>query len=106
LKKNKKYTKPKYTKVETIEEYLARGGIITVIPPQSSDPNDNSGKRIAKSTAKGMKPLTDLGEGEILYGEKIKKTRKIKKKAPELPQDQVDMLPDSLKHLANRKTDA
>ena len=92
----------KYTKVETIEEFLARGGKIQVIPAQSSDVEEN--KRKVKSTSKQQLALTDLGEGELLYGEKIKKTRKAKKKIVEIPKEQVNLLPDSLKHLANKES--
>ena len=87
-------------KKETIEEYLARGGKITICPPQSSDEEEN---KIVRSTASNQaQQVLDLGEGEIMYGEKIKKTRKKPKKIQAMDQEQVDLLPDSLKHLANR----
>jgi hypothetical protein len=89
-------------KKETIEEYLARGGKITICPPQSSDPEEN---KLVKSTSKAPQEILDLGTGEIIYGEKIKKTRKKAKKTPSMAADQVDLLPDSLKHLANRGND-
>lgn len=98
MKKKKKVEK---VKLETLEAFLARGGQITVCPVQSSEDLPHKVKPSPVKT----QVLTDLGTGELMYGEKIKKTRKAKKKAPEISQNQIDLLPDSLKHLANRKTD-
>ena len=72
MAKKKKPEKIEWKKVETVEEFLARGGDIKVFPPQelSDDPH------IIKSNVGLNQDHMTLGEGELMFGE----TRKRKKK--------------------------
>lgn len=63
------------TKTETLEQYLARGGKIEVVP--AVEPEDN-GPTVRK-TAVTAPTLYHITEGAILFGEK-KKTKKSKTK--------------------------
>lgn len=69
--------KVKYTKVETVEEYLARGGKITYCDPAPYTRDDEN-----FSVTTPTIHQTSLSESEIMFGEgKIRgaKTRKPKK---------------------------
>ena len=79
-------------KVETVEEYLARGGKITVVPPQPYE-TDN----IVRSTAKHSAPLMDLDEGAHFFSEF--KERKTKQKKDPLKGIDLSKLPPEIRKL-------
>jgi hypothetical protein len=66
-------TKPRK---ETIEEYIARGGKITVIPPVK--PEDSSNTIPIKTLINY--DLMSLGEGEFMFGETRAKAKPMKKR--------------------------
>ena len=92
----------KFSRAETIEEYIARGGEITVIPSVK----EVEGKRIVSIKSKIDYDLMSLGEGEIMFGES--RTRKSSKKkvsdddfasivdSSNLPKDIVESLKRSI----------
>jgi hypothetical protein len=59
-------------KVETTEEFLARGGKITVLPP-GPEPEE---KFIIRSTSGGLPQLMSLPDGEHFFGETRRKQKK------------------------------
>ena len=63
-------------KTETIEEFLARGGKITIIPPVKPE----EGKNIIPTRTTIGHDLMSLGEGEFLFGETRAKTAPMKKR--------------------------
>jgi len=77
-------------KVETVEEFLARGGKIEVIPAIDEEP------KLAKiNTVKNGPPhLMTLGEGEFWFGEKS--TRRKKKKEQDFSKVDMSLVPDDL----------
>lgn len=66
MSKNKKSPK-----VETIEEYLARGGVIKELPSEPAAHSDMIQSTIAKKPT-----IYTLSEGGTLFGEKRKSGRK------------------------------
>ena len=68
-------------KTETVEEYLARGGKIEVVPPQEVEDSEVN----VKKTTVGPATLYHITEGAILFGEK----RKTKSKKKTLTKDEV-----------------
>lgn len=62
----------KIKKTETVEEFLARGGKVVVLPPE--EPEDN--KHVVKPTAGGLPQLMTLADGEHFFGETRKKKKK------------------------------
>jgi hypothetical protein len=82
-------------KVETIEEFLARGGVIKKYPPHPYE-TDNV---VKPTTTQGVQNLMSLDEGAHFFSEmKPKKTRK--KKDP-LKDVDVNQLPESIRKLFN-----
>jgi DNA polymerase III alpha subunit (gram-positive type) len=73
--KKKKKEKISYTKEETIEEYLARGGVIQQIDAMEIEDTDN----IVKSTVKAPLIPMDLTMGEHYFAERIRRQRKERK---------------------------
>jgi hypothetical protein len=90
----------KVSKKETIEEFLARGGKITVIPPNEKSESTH----VIPIKTQLDYDMMSLGEGEFLFGEtRSKKVKKMKKRVStddfnkmvesmNLPQDIVDAL--------------
>lgn len=78
-------------KIETIEEFLARGGKITKVPPkealQAATPTINQ-------TTGGPANLLSYGEADLFYGEA--RTRKTKK-AKVAPKIDFSALPEALR---------
>lgn len=73
MAKKNKPEKIEWKSVETIEEFLARGGEIKVFPPQES----GTDAHVMKPNGGLNQDHMTLGEGELMFGE----TRKRKKKA-------------------------
>lgn len=71
----KKAEKIEWKKVETIEEFIARGGTITVIEPEEEDEEEIKPVRVSNSI--DFNKLS-LGESELAFGEKRKKKKKEK----------------------------
>lgn len=63
-------------KTETIEEFLARGGQITVVPPVKPDDTKNI---VTTRTTIGH-DMMSLAEGEFMFGESRAKTSPMKKR--------------------------
>ncbi len=72
MAKKNKPEKVEWKSVETVEEFLARGGEIKVFPPQESGENAH----IMKPNSGLNQDHMTLGVGELMFGE----TRKRKKK--------------------------
>lgn len=79
-------------KIETIEEYQARGGKITVIPPEKVE------EQISIITPKQQK-IYSLDEGALLFGKKSERTKKEVKLSDVL--DKFD-IPDNIKILLGK----
>lgn len=62
----------KIKKTETVEEFLARGGEIIVVPPQEQEETKN----VIKSTVGGLPQLMTLSDGAHFFGETRKKRKK------------------------------
>lgn len=80
------------SKVESVEEYLARGGKVTRIPEASRDPIPDV---IRKTVAGGPAVFLSLDEADLFYGEP-RKGAKPKKSKPSLKID-LDALPPALR---------
>jgi hypothetical protein len=80
-------------KTETIQEFLARGGKIKVIPPNYSDAKEAN----VKSTVVGPAVLMSLEDADQFYGTKT--VRKKKEKQVDLTKINVDNIPDDLKKI-------
>jgi hypothetical protein len=76
-------------KSETLEEFLARGGVIKKVATSEKAPEVN-----IKSMAVGPAVLLTLEEGELFYGEK--KASKVPKTLKE-PKINFDDLPEPLR---------
>jgi hypothetical protein len=76
-------------KVETLEEYLARGGTIKKLTPVERVKETD-----VKSMAVGPAILLTLEEGDLFYGEKKKSKATKVLKAPTVD---FDVLPEGLK---------
>lgn len=88
----------KINKVETLQEFLARGGTI-----KKCDPAERTKEQDVKSMAVGPATLLTLEEGELFYGEKKKsKATKVLKQ----PTVDFNVLPEGLKekYLAKAKS--
>lgn len=77
-------------KVETLEEYLARGGTVKKLDPVARVNDQN-----VKSMAVGPAVLLTLEEGELFYGEK--KQKKVSTKPLKAPLVDFNMIPEGLK---------
>lgn len=91
-----------FKKVETVEEYLARGKTITVIPEKVREPQMDV---IRKTVTGGPATFLSLEEADLFYGE-ARKGSKPKKAKPSLKID-LDALPPALraKFIAKLKED-
>lgn len=89
-------------KVETVEEYFARGGKVTRIPEAARDPVPDV---VRKTIAGGPAVFLSLDEADLFYGE-ARKGAKPKKAKPSLKID-LDALPPALrtKFIAKLKED-
>ena len=80
----------KKSKIETLEQYLARGGTIKVLPPKKLDNSDQTRK-----SGNGPAVIMSFEEADLFYGEAKKgsKPKKVKQ------QQTIDMgaLPESLR---------
>lgn len=83
----------KIEKVETIEEFLARGGQITVIPPNKEDCKEIT----VRSTSKVPHTAMHITEGALLWGEVKKRKKKAKYKGD------ISLLDPSLIELLKEK---
>lgn len=90
-------------KVETVDEYLARGGKITKV----STPEREKVVEVVRTTTAGEPAtLLSLDEAALFYGEADKKV-KAKKPKPTGPTIDINMLPPDLrnKYIARLKED-
>ena len=90
----KKQKKKEWTKEESIEEFLARGGEITVIPPKEELPEEGV---IIKPNYAGPPALFSLDEAQHFFGKK--KVVKKKVKTPDFSKIDKDKLPKALHYL-------
>lgn len=93
---------PQYKKVETVEEYLARGGSINRVAEKVREPQVDV---IRKTVTGGPATFLSLEEADLFYGE-ARKGAKPKKAKPSLKID-LDALPSALraKFIAKLKED-
>jgi hypothetical protein len=82
---------------ETIEEFLARGGEIEVLPPQEFED-----KRVIGSITQKTPELKTLEEAQLLYGKKHVKKRKPKE--PDFSGINVDLIPEHLRHIITNQS--
>ena len=78
-------------KVETVEEYIARGGNITKCPIVEAIEKEQN----VKSIITGPVTFLSLEEAELMFGEKT--TRKKKEKPVDLTNIKVDAVPEDLR---------
>jgi len=98
---SKKKNKKEWTKEETIDEFLARGGKITVIPPKSEEPEDGV---IIKPNYAGPPTLFSLDEAQHFFGKKKVVKKQVKK--PDFSKIDKDKLPKALHYfLTGGKSD-
>lgn len=91
------------SKVETVQEFLARGGSISKVPMAAKECEEE----VIRKTSNGAPAvLLTLEEADLYYGEK-KKTSKVKKQKPALKID-LEALPPALraKFIAKLKEEA
>lgn len=69
-------------KIETIEEFLARGGEIQKVPTQKY-----SGNNIVRKTKSGPAQILNYGDADLYYGEKNER----KKKKRDIKLDGIDL---------------
>ena len=82
-------------KEESIQEFMARGGKITKIPPKEKEEN----KHIVRPSIAGPPKLFSIGEAENMFGEIKKIKKKKKKKAVDLGKVDESVIPSSLQHI-------
>ena len=80
----------KKTNEQLIEEYLAKGGKITKLPPQESPET----QAVYKPSSSGPAKIMSLSEGELFYGET---SRRKKVKELDLSKVDLDEIPEELK---------
>jgi hypothetical protein len=82
-------------KRETVEEFLARGGKINVVPAAGLQPEN---KPTVTSTAYHPPQIMDLNEGALYFAEpnRTKKTTKVSKVKPKKVVDE-SLLPERLR---------
>lgn len=85
-KKKKKTAKVIIEKTETIEEFIARGGEVTIVPPEETQ----EVTPIVKGATGGLPTIMSLSDGAHFFGE----TRK-KKKAPVTKEGFTDKVSNS-----------
>jgi hypothetical protein len=74
-----------------LEEFLAKGGQITKCPPAE----DKSKPQVVKSINPGPAQLMSLSEGDLFYGEKSKRKRKVKE--PDLTDINISDIPEEVR---------
>lgn len=79
-------------KVETVEEYIARGGSIKRLPAKEMIKQPDA---IRKTVAGGPVTIMSLEEADLFYGE-ARKGSKLKKEKPSLKID-LNALPEALR---------
>lgn len=79
---------------ETIEEFLARGGNIEKLDIQGEVKD-----RAIGSVTKQKASIMSLAEGELLFGEKGKRTKKVKES--DYSNINFDLIPESLRKILN-----
>lgn len=79
---------------ETVEEFLARGGKIEKLDIGGEIKNKPVGSVTKKQTN-----LMTLAEGEILFGEKSKRNKKVKE--PDYSDINFDLIPEHLRKIIN-----
>ena len=84
----------KETVKETIEEFLARGGEVEIVPQAEREEE----KIVIKPQAGGPPQLMSLTDGQHFFAEK-KKSKKKKKTGLNLKNVNMDLVPDSLKSM-------
>jgi hypothetical protein len=89
-----KKSKKECLKVETVEEFLARGGKIERIPPKVEEEEEAV---VIKPSTLGPPTLYSLDEAQHFFGKK--KVVKKKPKTPNFKNINKDILPESLHHL-------
>lgn len=92
MSKKKKTDSPKKVKVETVEEFKARGGTISRVPEATREPTPDVTK---KTVAGGPAVFLSLDEADLFYGE-ARKNAKPKKAKSSLKID-LDALPQALR---------
>lgn len=90
MSKTKAPKKP--SRIETVEEFLARGGNINRVPAASREPQEEV---IRKTNSGAPAVFLSLDEADLFYGE-ARKGSKPKKQKPSLKID-LDALPPALK---------
>lgn len=72
-KKKKEKNKVTFERTETIEEFLAKGGEITIVPPEEEEET----KTIVRAISGGLPTIMTLSDGAHFFGETRKKKKKI-----------------------------
>lgn len=80
-------------KTETIAEFLARGGKITVIPPRMPESKESN----VKPTTTGPANIITYAEADQFYGQKT--VRKKKEKKIDLSKIDMNNVPEDLKKI-------
>ncbi len=81
------------TSTESVEKFLARGGKIQKIAPVESEKKEVNVKR----TTTGPAQLMSLGEGALMFTEKVKRKKKVKKLDEKEVEFWANQLPDDVK---------
>ena len=84
------------SKVESIEEYLARGGKVTVYP---TEPREKTYTKSVPAVT-GINSIMTLGEAELFYGEIKPPKEKKQKPAPNI---NIEALPEVLRNKLKAK---
>ena len=79
-------------KVETLDEYLARGGSIKRVPAAALEPQPE----VVRNQTGGPAMFLSLEEADLFFGEPSKAASKPKKQKPSLKID-LDILPPALR---------
>lgn len=84
-------------KTETLEEFLARGGKITVVPPVVRLDKEGT----VKSTVSGPAVILSYSEADQLYGEKTTRKKTVKvinvEKITNDPKIKMSLIPEELR---------
>ncbi len=84
-------------KVETIEEFLARGGVIQKIPPKEELEKAAIARETVRSTVSKPPTIHSLDDGALFFSEKTKRKRKQKK--IDLSKLAMGNLPDDIRKM-------
>lgn len=83
--------KSKPLKIESLQEYVARGGSINRVAPATLEPQPDVTR---KTTPGGPATFLSLEEADLFFGEPSKKRAKVSKQQPKVD---LDALPSALK---------